>query len=198
MIEKKGNKNSLRSKKLIKNAFIGLFVEKEISKITVTDIINSAEISRATFYAHYSDIAHLLDSIETDAADYIEAHLMSFGIEKALKSPDAYFNSLLGYLSADIELYRKIAISDNSRFFYDRLSAVIKARMLSSIEAVKGEFSEPGKVKFLFFFNAVFSLMFEWLCGDIDMPYTILAGTISTLLSKNNSIPFSLTDSLLV
>lgn len=48
-------RNATRSKLLIKKAFIDLLKEKPASKVTVTDIILEANISRGTFYAHYLD-----------------------------------------------------------------------------------------------------------------------------------------------
>ena len=42
-------RNAARSKALIKTAFIELLKEKPASKITVTDIIQRANVSRGTF-----------------------------------------------------------------------------------------------------------------------------------------------------
>ena len=57
-------RSSRRSKNMIKKAFAKLLHEKDISKITVTDIIKEAEISRGTFYAHYPDVYGLLSKLK--------------------------------------------------------------------------------------------------------------------------------------
>ena len=55
-------RNSLRSKRLIRQAFAELMQEKQsIDKITVKEIIERADISKSTFYSHYQDIYALLE-----------------------------------------------------------------------------------------------------------------------------------------
>ncbi|MGM9967782.1 MAG: TetR/AcrR family transcriptional regulator, partial [Rummeliibacillus sp.] len=59
-------KSAIRSKKMIRYAYIELALEKEIEKITVKDIAEKAGISRGTFYAHYSDIYAIVEEIENE------------------------------------------------------------------------------------------------------------------------------------
>ncbi len=60
-------KNSARSESLIKKATIELLSEKkDISKITVSEIVERAEINRGTFYNHYKDIEDVLNQIEDE------------------------------------------------------------------------------------------------------------------------------------
>ena len=56
MGERKVYKSALRSRKWIRQAFMELLREKDFEKITVTDIVNRADINRSTFYAHYPDV----------------------------------------------------------------------------------------------------------------------------------------------
>ena len=50
-------RNSLKNKKAIQKAFADLLLEKnDINKITVKEIVERADISKSTFYAHYQDI----------------------------------------------------------------------------------------------------------------------------------------------
>ena len=53
-MEKKTNKNGLRSRKLIRQALLSLLKTKNPDDITIKDIVDEANINRATFYAHYS------------------------------------------------------------------------------------------------------------------------------------------------
>ena len=56
-------RSSIRSKKMIQQALADLLQEKPLNKITVTDIVTRAQINRGTFYAHYTDIANVLDHL---------------------------------------------------------------------------------------------------------------------------------------
>lgn len=54
------------TKKAIKDTFLNLLKEKEISKITVSEICKLSDINRATFYRYYLDVYDLLEKIEQD------------------------------------------------------------------------------------------------------------------------------------
>ena len=49
---------------MIEASFMKLLKKKHISKITVTQICEDAQINRATFYRHYLDVPNVLEQIE--------------------------------------------------------------------------------------------------------------------------------------
>lgn len=51
----------------IREAFLACLAEKPVSKITVKELCDMAEINRATFYKHYADPFDLLDKLEGEA-----------------------------------------------------------------------------------------------------------------------------------
>lgn len=55
------------TQKAIRDAFLRVKRVKEYNAITVADICREAEISRGTFYAHFSNIAEVLDAVLDDA-----------------------------------------------------------------------------------------------------------------------------------
>ena len=60
MDEQKMDRRVQRTRQLIRDALIELMMEKRYEKITIQDIINRANIGRATFYNHYRDKDDLL------------------------------------------------------------------------------------------------------------------------------------------
>src|SRR6516162_10158630 len=52
-----------RTLKLLQQAFMELFQEKDLASISVQDIAERATVNRATFYAHFTDKFALLDAI---------------------------------------------------------------------------------------------------------------------------------------
>lgn len=51
---------------MIEKCFLELLREKPVSKITVTELCQKAQINRATFYKHYQDVPQLLEKLEED------------------------------------------------------------------------------------------------------------------------------------
>lgn len=69
MTERKEYRSSRRSRRMIRVAFESLIREREFSKITVTDIVERADLNRSTFYAHYPDIYGIVEEIYGSFAD---------------------------------------------------------------------------------------------------------------------------------
>ena len=64
------NNSSVKTKRLIKNTFIQMLSEKkEVGKISVSELVERAEISRATFYAHFDDIYSVVEEFEREIID---------------------------------------------------------------------------------------------------------------------------------
>ena len=55
-----------KTKKQLRGALTSLLLEKDISRVTVRDVADLADVNRGTFYAHYSDVYDLLHQLEDD------------------------------------------------------------------------------------------------------------------------------------
>lgn len=56
----------VRSKQAIKTAYLDICREKPLDRITVREIIDRADVSRGTFYAHFMDIFDLQEKVEDE------------------------------------------------------------------------------------------------------------------------------------
>ena len=72
-------RSSIRSKNSIKKAVAKLIHEKDIRKITVSDIIREADISRGTFYAHFADVSGVINQIECEEIRNLMEYIERFG-----------------------------------------------------------------------------------------------------------------------
>lgn len=59
-------RSARRSRKMIREAFLTLLKTKRESRITVTDIVEQADINRSTFYAHYPNVHSVVEEIEVE------------------------------------------------------------------------------------------------------------------------------------
>ncbi len=145
----KNNKRRRASQEKIESSFIELLQKKEISKITVSEIIKQTGLNRNTFYANYADIYDLADKIrdrleketqelyaeETERAHNSQNYLKLFCHMKDNKNLyKTYFK--LGYDKAnrdniyDIDLANKIFdnkhIEYHIEFFKAGFNAIVK------------------------------------------------------------------------
>lgn len=60
------NKRSLATEECLKNTLMALLKDKELADITVTELCDTADIERSTFYAHFEDVSALGNACATD------------------------------------------------------------------------------------------------------------------------------------
>lgn len=95
-MNKPNNKRSQNTDEAIVRAAFEVMVgrAKPVSKITVREICELAEINRSTFYAHYTDVYDLFDKVERQiakmCADSVLSHVQSGGIQAAIESTFAF------------------------------------------------------------------------------------------------------------
>lgn len=65
----------VKTKQNIKNTLLNLLSEKNISKITVTELSQKAMINRKTFYRHYQTIEDVAHDIENDLVESLLSSL---------------------------------------------------------------------------------------------------------------------------
>ena len=87
-----------KTKRSIKNAFIKLRSNKPLERITIKELVESAEISKATFYLHYRDIYDLSDSLQKEL---IQDILQSLDQPELFLSDTTAFTSALFYAFSD-------------------------------------------------------------------------------------------------
>lgn len=62
-----------RAKQAIKRAFVALYAQAPVEKITVSEICKQSEYSRVTFYTHFDDVYQVLEEIERDTLEELGA-----------------------------------------------------------------------------------------------------------------------------
>ncbi|WP_308639764.1 TetR/AcrR family transcriptional regulator [Paenibacillus silvisoli] len=129
----------VRTRQLLKDAFIDLLQEMEIEKISVNRIAERATINRVTFYLHYRDIPDMLDKMADDMIEEFQ-HAMDRPPDNAGSLDDRDSQKLvrlLEHIAANAKFYKVVLGSKRTPIFTERL-----LRMLS--ESVSLRMKELG------------------------------------------------------
>ena len=120
-------------------AFSTLLSEKSYSKITVQEIIDTANVGRTTFYAHFETKDDLLkalckelfDHIISSAADCTHTH----GLYSDGNAPESVFCHLLQHLQEDENNILELLSCESSeiflRYFKDSLNVLIRNQLIT-------------------------------------------------------------------
>lgn len=182
-------RSSIRSKNLIKKAVAKLIHEKEISKITVSDVIREADISRGTFYAHYPDIHCVLEQIETEEVKKLVTLVnISKNSDSEIKDTKEFLKIICNYIYEDFDYYKMLMQSCMLNNYLCRIIDIYYEETLSMLMALDESNNEAKVITYLTYVTAgAKELFIAWLNGRIEATPDELAENIATLVEYSNN-----------
>ncbi len=164
-------KNAIRSKKMIKSAFLELIQTKDISQIRIKEVIELSDISKGTFYAHYQDIYAVYEEIETESIESLVTYLNQIPNELLLNDFNPFLDQLFSYIDTNKAFYLKLFASPLAFTFLNKLQQVFVSYMMSKAELVN-QFDNEIIAKQFFSFIAVgtASLIRDYYLEGSDLP----------------------------
>lgn len=104
-----------KTRDAIFKAFTALLAEKNYNQISVQDIIDAADIGRATFYAHFETKDYLLKDLCEDLFGHI--------INTAMGLPNGYYHCSCGSMTDSVFLHLLRHLQENDRNILELLSS---------------------------------------------------------------------------
>ncbi|MBY9078096.1 TetR/AcrR family transcriptional regulator C-terminal domain-containing protein [Paenibacillus sp. HN-1] len=168
----------LRTRQLIREAFIELLQEMDIEKITVNRIAERATINRVTFYLHYKDITDMMEKMAEEMVRHIEGMLMKERQAPGAASLDGEWTplvQLLEHIAKHSKFYKVVLTSRRTPIFTERLLRLLTGMVTERIEHYGGDelFQEAGiqkEIAIWYHSSALIGLIIAWLRKD--MPYS--------------------------
>ena len=175
-------RSAIRSRKLIMEAFVDLLSEKPLDKITVTDVVNRAQINRGTFYAHYRDIPDVLDHL---------IHQMFIQIQESLAEgqslydiPKVMLERIQELLERDLYFYKKVMNSSASSVMQERLLSVVLDYMLQHEDDFRIGSHEQYVLSIRFCAGGLSNLYRDWFAGKLSFSLNELTQQAGLLIDK--------------
>ena len=122
-----------KTRKAIRNAFAQLLSEKDMSRITVRDIAELAEINRKTFYRYYSGIYQVVDEIEDEIVQTFESVLGDIDFRHELKNPYLIFERLTAVINTDIDFYGHLLSVQKNAGLVSKIIAAVKEHVKKAL-----------------------------------------------------------------
>ncbi|MDQ6420409.1 TetR/AcrR family transcriptional regulator C-terminal domain-containing protein [Paenibacillus sp. LHD-117] len=180
MDEKKTNTDPrvVRTRQLIRDAFVELLQEMDIEKLSVNRIAERATINRVTFYLHYRDIPDMMEKMADDMIQEIEAILEKPSTASSDDEGDmdgTILLNLLEHIASHAAFYKVVLASKRTPVFTDRLLKLLK-ELITVIVDRRGSESNLSKagiqkdIAIWYSSSALIGTIVAWLRHD--MPYT--------------------------
>ncbi len=184
MAEKAEYRSVRRSRKLIREAFLSLVREKPESRISVTDIVNRADINRTTFYAHYPNVRGIVEEIENDVIEKMMSILKDFHYFSFFKNPAPLLLQISRFIDMDLELYRQLIHISSSEQFLENLKRIF-ADFMENDPDIPSYIREKKSfaVRVSYFTGGIVNAYRQWLLGNLDCTLNDISLEISALIS---------------
>ncbi len=118
------NHSSIKTRNLIRSEFANMISEKkELSKITVTELVNNIDINRGTFYSHYSNIYEIAKEFQDEALDLFNDDITS------LNDVNDFIDNINDFLKTNCNLYQAILKANDPMIFMERLNRMANKKL---------------------------------------------------------------------
>lgn len=183
------DRRTKRTRAAIREAFVTLLYKKSISKITVRDIAELANINRATFYLHYTDVYEVLEDIENEVAAAFFELLDRYDIKELIKNPYPILKALGEALDAQPKFAKFILKSATDSKYFLKIKTEIKHRIIKTFGPADASelyyaltFVTAGALDtFEEWFESDRPVALETLCKNMS---TLIVGGINSFLVK--------------
>ena len=154
----KNDRRSQRTRHLLSAAFVQLLKEKGYSAVTVSDIIDRANIGRSTFYSHYQD----KDDLFVGELDRV-IELLSHRIPHQGGIPFFPSLGLFQHVGEEFELYKALVWSPGIDLLIKHLQKSLSARIEQGFQKSGREFEIPIPILANFIAGSFLTLLKWWL-----------------------------------
>lgn len=188
----KNNQRTRLSKILLKNALMDLLSEKgSVTKISVRELCERADLNRSTFYAHYSEPKELLEEVETELLDATREHLQKIGAENDIGA-HRYLLSFLIYIKENDKPFRTLLIDTGDPEFRSKF---MQQSIIQFVENLNISFpKDQEQYIYSYILNGSTGVIIQWMRSDysidenalVDLLFFINQSALVNLATKKN------------
>lgn len=181
MTKKKEDRRVKFSKLFLKNSLIDLLETKSISKITIKEICEHADINRATFYAHFSDQYDLLNSIEEEYMINILRDVDIHMQDKSEANTIPLIEGILNYIYNNEKMSR-ILLSDRGDLgFQKKIMAIVLDHMVKNAVDVEPSSKEHAQFVSSFIISGCVGVLQTWFQNGLTKSPNEIAKILGNL-----------------
>lgn len=176
-------RSAIRSKRMIISALADLLQEKPLDKITVTDVVNRAQINRGTFYAHFADIPDVINHLIMGVFSTIQ-RAISEEPKQLSDIPHVLLERIQSFLEEDMEFCKKVMNSSASTRMQEQLIQFVMDYMLQHEHVYGFGDHRLYELTIRFCAGGLGNLYRDWFAGRIDITLDELTKEAEKMVSR--------------
>lgn len=178
------------TKRLLKEGLLRLLEEKELDRITVTELCQEAGINRVTFYRHYQVPRDVLLEIEKDLYRNMK---QSVHIPVSPQEVKPCIDEICAYMEQNASILRVLFQCNSDADFANFVNEIYTEiwSEIRKLEIAKNLTCEDVKLPTLFCAGGSYFILRYWLLGDIHKSAAEIADQVYALLQKTDQVMLS-------
>lgn len=158
------NHSSEKTRILIRNTFSELLMEeKSINKVTVSKLVERADINRGTFYNHYDNIFSIAKEFEDEVLEVL------IDSSKEFNNVNDIFNfcdDVIVYLKDNEDMYKMILSSKEPLVFLEKLNNMLQENLFKYFK--KSNNKNGTRMNISFYVDGVLNQALRYFNGNVD------------------------------
>ncbi len=121
------NSSSVKTRNLIKKAFAELINEKkQLNKITVTELVKRAGLTRSTFYTHYDNIYEVAHDYQLQTIELLCSDDLKLNSKQDIEN---YFDNIIICLKENEGTYKLLLSANESLLVLEKLKKIASQKI---------------------------------------------------------------------
>lgn len=180
-------KNPEETKDRIKEAFLKLYKEKRIEKISIAELTKEAKVYRGTFYYYYQDIYDLLDNIQEEFVKK-SAKIVTEVIEGLIKGDlENRIETIVNALKEYDDMLVLFFVDKVDIVFINKIKNIGKHKIISMMGIDESNLTQEVKYTLEYLASAQIGIITKWLENKRDIEPAVL-GRIIQKINLNGAI----------
>lgn len=171
---------------VLRDSFVALLKQKPITKITIKEICEGADINRATFYSHYSDQYDLLRQIENELLSDIKEYLAGYSFSDNGSESIQMLQRILEYVKKNAEVCA-VLLNDKGDIAFQQEVMMIVQRQCISEWTKKSVNKELAEFIYSFTITGSVGVVHKWLKEGMKQSAREMAEIVINLTNKGIS-----------
>ncbi len=182
--KEKNDRRIRRTKRLLTDTLLTLLETKKIKNISVKELCEMADVNRGTFYLHYSDIYEMMEQMQADLLEQLDAIFQPYTAEALRRDPYPLFYDMFQFTAQNARLLKILLGSESDVSYLSKIKAIVKERFLYDWLGGCAPEDQPRLAYSYDFIAAGWTGLIEsWLFSEHQEPIEEMAALASSIIS---------------
>lgn len=170
---------------ILNESLIQFLEQKELSKITVTELCKAADINRSTYYAHFTDPFQQMNKLKEELLSNVTAFAQQIDISAVPARDRQYYvlKSVLGYVEKKRHTFRILLSENGDRRMQEEILNILAEKAFAP-ELMNHADETTRRYWMIYAANGCFGMFFQWLIDDNPIPSEQLARIMADFAQK--------------